>query len=91
MGFPQRYAAASLKPHAGWLRGCRAGGFPQRYAAASLKLGFFIHFNLDIARFPQRYAAASLKRVAFSLSLRCMFWFSAALRCGLIEAIHAPP
>ena len=85
--FPQRYAAASLKhPHEAHDLAPRLR-FPQRYAAASLKL---LRVRLHVAlttRFPQRYAAASLKHSREFAQQTNGLAFSAALCCGLIEAI----
>ncbi len=108
---PQRFAAASLKPHLLLSRAatCRAR-IPQRFAAASLKRERF-RPRLGICRsIPQRFAAASLKQrlhlrqcalsgripqrfAAASLKQPCVVprphigeVYSAAIRCGLIEA-----
>ena len=63
-----------------------AGGFPQHYAAASLKQDVNLIVVLPGDRFPQHYAAASLKPSASARSPDKQKSFSAALRCGLIEA-----
>ncbi len=60
--------------------------FPQHYAAASLKPGFLSLEIAGIHGFPQHYAAASLKRFFKPYPYQLKFMFSAALRCGLIEA-----
>ena len=61
-------------------------GFPQHYAAASLKRETTSRPSQAASRFPQHYAAASLKRVELQEFLSVSGVFSAALRCGLIEA-----
>ncbi len=60
--------------------------FPQHYAAASLKHLYTHGRQLWVVSFPQHYAAASLKLFVPVSAGRAPYWFSAALRCGLIEA-----
>ena len=60
--------------------------FPQHYAAASLKPGVQRSPRAKRDGFPQHYAAASLKRLSSTLKAMGLQAFSAALRCGLIEA-----
>ena len=62
------------------------GRFPQHYAAASLKLTRGVKAGLESLSFPQHYAAASLKRRVIMSTTQGCGSFSAALRCGLIEA-----
>ena len=61
--FPQRYAAASLKPALLPNNLASVTYFPQRYAAASLKHNNGNYTPENCRYFPQRYAAASLKPV----------------------------
>ena len=83
---PQRFAAASLK-HVCYCRTpIRRSSIPQRFAAASLKRHRLCQVVPQDVRIPQRFAAASLKR---GLRVTCMVMpcaYSAAIRCGLIEA-----
>ena len=61
--------------------------FPQHYAAASLKRSNLLGSRRRrVFRFPQHYAAASLKRLIDVSDSPVLRMFSAALRCGLIEA-----
>ena len=84
--FPQHYAAASLKQPGPAARRRYASRFPQHYAAASLKLVLGRDIDERPVCFPQHYAAASLKLVRSPPGACGSQWFSAALRCGLIEA-----
>ncbi len=61
-------------------------GFPQHYAAASLKLLGVCSTARMPGGFPQHYAAASLKLGVLVVMISVLLSFSAALRCGLIEA-----
>ncbi len=84
--FPQHYAAASLKHWCISITLVMAGRFPQHYAAASLK-PIWCEFNHPRLKcFPQHYAAASLKLPRDGWLPTPCGRFSAALRCGLIEA-----
>ena len=85
-GFPQHYAAASLKPLSAGCIQIDISRFPQHYAAASLKLKTPGSSSNLFSRFPQHYAAASLKQRGPLLTQKITGGFSAALRCGLIEA-----
>ncbi len=68
-GFPQRYAAASLKPCFMHQVLASLTCFPQRYAAASLKPINLRRLTKYWKGFPQRYAAASLKQARHQCSL----------------------
>ena len=86
--FPQHYAAASLKQEVDGHDLTLGQRFPQHYAAASLKLSDVHAQERWRGRFPQHYAAASLKLHRPTVARLLRAAFSAALRCGLIEA-HA--
>ena len=62
------------------------GRFPQHYAAASLKQSALLSNERRKVGFPQHYAAASLKLGRQAHNMAREHPFSAALRCGLIEA-----
>ena len=68
-----------------WSRG-RRRSIPQRFAAASLKQVSALRTAFDVIRIPQRFAAASLKLVRLGQLLVDHVAYSAAIRCGLIEA-----
>ncbi len=81
-GFPQHYAAASLKP----FRQARYRVGSRMFSAA-LRCGLIeaAHAGQGLppgAGFPQHYAAASLKRALSQAPTWSRGWFSAALRCG---------
>ncbi len=70
--------------------GIEEEGFPQHYAAASLKPSRGWTLSTACIGFPQHYAAASLKPCRFTSGGWGERMFSAALRCGLIEALQCP-
>ncbi len=86
--FPQHYAAASLKLFGIQILYPVVDGFPQHYAAASLKLPVGGKRYWKGWGFPQHYAAASLKLSDAAPPPVVTPAFSAALRCGLIEAAN---
>ncbi len=66
-------------------------GIPQRFAAASLKHGAqVLQGEGAFEGIPQRFAAASLKLEGFQLVPVELLEYSAAIRCGLIEAVRLP-
>ncbi len=61
-------------------------GIPQRFAAASLKQHIGIAARQFGQSIPQRFAAASFQQLAGQGEVAAIGRYSAAIRCGLIEA-----